>query len=142
ILHCFNCLNRKVFYDFLHKASLTCDVCGRLMKFTGPVWLGKLWTRKIVEKVAMLAKRRSLSKPKRIMMFVEKILTEIDSPPTYYTINTLCDLVGKPTPPLKTFLNRIREEGFSATLTHFNPQGFKTDAPITLLKKILLRSFP
>ncbi|MGP3667232.1 MAG: tRNA (guanine(10)-N(2))-dimethyltransferase [Candidatus Bathyarchaeota archaeon] len=142
ILHCFNCLNRKVFYGFLQKADLTCDVCGRLMKFAGPVWLGKLWARKIVEKVAMLTKKKPLSKPKRIMMVVEKILAEIDSPPTYYTINTLCDLMGKPTPPLKAFLGMIKEAGFNVTLTHFNPQGFKTDAPVNVLKKNLLRFFP
>ena len=142
VLHCFNCFNRKVFYGFLQKADLRCDICGRLMKFAGPVWLGKLWSQKIVEKVAMLVREKPLSKPKRVMRIVEKILAEINSPPTYYTMNSLCDLVGKPTPPLKIFLDKIRKEGFKATLTHFNPQGFKTNAPVNVLKKILLGISP
>ena len=140
IFHCFRCLNREVFHEIFPDFKLKCQVCGSLMDFSGPLWLGKLWEKEFVKKMVETVDKKILGQKKRITKILERILEEVDGNPTYYVLSHLCDLINVPVPPLTIILERIRKEGYKAYPTHFNSQGIRTDIPVETLKRILSKT--
>jgi len=64
-------------------------------------------------------------------------MAECHAPPTYYVLDKICDKMGLPTPPVRSVLEALRERGFEVSLTHFNLNGFKTNAPAKIVTKTL-----
>ena len=137
IYHCFNCLNRKIFNKPFPE-NQTCEICGGTMDFAGPLWVKELWDKKFVEKMLNLANVKDLGK--NLNKILWKIFLEIEGEPTYYVLSYLCDFLNIPTPSYQSIFKKLEKEGFKVTPTHFNPQGLKTNAPINILKKILLEN--
>ena len=56
---------------------------------------------------------------------------------TYFAVDKICDKLNLPVPPQKKVLNKLKEEGFNAVLTHFKSRGFRTNAPSDIVKEIV-----
>jgi tRNA (guanine26-N2/guanine27-N2)-dimethyltransferase len=50
-------------------------------------------------------------------------------------VDKICDKLNLPVPPQKKVLEKLREKGFQAVLTHFNSRGFRTDAPADVVRE-------
>jgi tRNA (guanine26-N2/guanine27-N2)-dimethyltransferase len=62
---------------------------------------------------------------------------ELDDQPYYYTIDEVGSALKTSPPPMNTILERIAQGGFCGSRTSFRPTGFKTNASMEEIKKLL-----
>jgi tRNA (guanine26-N2/guanine27-N2)-dimethyltransferase len=62
---------------------------------------------------------------------------ELDDQPYYYTIDEIGSAMKTSPPPMNTILERITQGGFRGSRTSFRPTGFKTNASMEEIKKLL-----
>lgn len=108
IYQCSHCLNRT-----LDKCK-RCDYCGAKMIKIGPLWLGKLFDRNLVNKMYKLASEQMKDKVDYLNIFRnEKDIV------TYYTTDSLASFLKMNEKSIDKFDNR----------TVLNPKGFRIDMP-------------
>ncbi|MEM2676816.1 MAG: tRNA (guanine(10)-N(2))-dimethyltransferase [Candidatus Bathyarchaeia archaeon] len=138
ILHCFNCFHRETFKEnALLGINGKCPSCSSKMDYAGPLWLGKIADEKFCALMKKEVEKRHFRLKKRIEKNLERIMAECHAPPTYYVLDKICDKMGLPTPPVRSVLEALRERDFEVSLTHFNLNGFKTNAPAKIVTKTL-----
>ena len=138
ILHCFNCFHRETTKElFTIEHSRKCSECGSKMSTAGPLRLGKIYDKKFCELMEEEAKQRKFRLKNRIGKILTLIKSEVEAPITYYVVDKLCDALTVPVPSVKKVIETLRNEGFPASLTHFNTEGIKSNAPATKMKEIL-----
>ena len=137
VYHCFKCLNRKFVFEPFPNLTATCNICGAKLNFAGPLWLGELHNKDTVKEIFDDLSMRKLGQRRRVWKILEKILGEIDAPPTYFVLTHLCDSLDIPTPQYSKVLKKIRSLGYSAVPTHFHSSGIKTDIPLEKFQTIL-----
>ena len=64
-------------------------------------------------------------------------LEESDAPQTHYEIHKVCKNLKTSAPPILDVMDKLRENGFFVSRTHFSPTSLKTDADIVELKSII-----
>lgn len=62
---------------------------------------------------------------------------ELDDQPYYYTIDEVGSALKTSPPPMNTILERIAQGGFCGSRTSFRPTGFKTNASMEEIKRLL-----
>lgn len=62
---------------------------------------------------------------------------ELDEQACYYTIDEVGSALKISPPPMSRILERLVQEGFKASRTSFRPTGFKTNASMEEIKKLL-----
>ncbi len=102
-----------------------CPTCGAKMLSAGPLWIGPLFSRSVLE-AALTLRSEPLKVEDKIFTIA---LDECDLPPTYYTVDELAELLKVATPSVKDVIGSLRARGFRAARTVFNPKGVRTDAP-------------
>jgi tRNA (guanine26-N2/guanine27-N2)-dimethyltransferase len=137
ILHCFACLHREIVNGITSPLKHICPTCGAKLVVAGPLWLGRIAYKNFCTIMHKEAEIRSFRQQKRIVKIVTLVQNEAEAPITYYAVDKICDKLNLPVPSQKPVLEELRREGFQAILTHFNSRGFKTDAPVTVIKKII-----
>lgn len=103
----------------------------------GPMWLGPLKDDEFVEKMLQEAKDHPLAS-RKTLPFLELILEELDLP-FYYETHAIARRHGIQVGKLSALMERLREEGFKATRTHFSPTAIKTDAPFDVVLEAMKR---
>jgi len=128
ILHCFNCFHRQTSPDLAPFLNGECPECGAPLKAAGPLWLGGLAEEDFCERIEKEAASRVEINGQigRILSLIKK---EAAAPATYFVVDKICDKLGLPSPPLGKVMERLAEEGFKVSATHFSTRGIKTDAP-------------
>jgi tRNA (guanine26-N2/guanine27-N2)-dimethyltransferase len=109
-----------------------CPTCGAKMQSAGPLWVGPLFSRSVLE--AALSSERLKSEDKTITIALE----ECDLPPTYYTVDELAERLKVATPAVKDVIGSLRARGFRAARTVFNPKGVRADAPKEVVEEAVL----
>ena len=138
ILHCFKCFHREILNkNFLIGHGGKCPECGSKLDLAGPLWLGKLSDKEFCVSMENEAEKRKLKSMRRIQKILALIKEEWDAPATYYVLDKLCDEMSLPVPSAKKFLHLLKEKGFQASLTHFNPKGVRSNASAAEMKKLL-----
>lgn len=119
IHHCPQCLYRGR-YDLGEPSK--CPVCGSETRIIGPVWLGKLSRKKLVEEMLKTKQFKIL----------ERIREESSvNQPFYYHLPSIAKSLGKSVPPIKKALEEL-----NAVRTHFDPEAIKTKKNIKRVKGI------
>lgn len=138
ILHCFKCLHRETLNkNFLIEHGGKCPECASKLDFAGPLWLGKLFNKEFCVLMEKEAKKRKLKSKRRIEKILALIKEECDAPATYYVLDKICDEMNLLVPSAKKVLYFLKEKGFQASPTHFNPKGIRTNASAAEIKKLL-----
>lgn len=138
ILHCFKCFHRETLdKNFLMGHGGKCPECGSKLDLAGPLWLGKLAEKEFCALMENEAEKRKLNFKRRIQKILALIKEEGDAPATYYVLDKLCDEMDLPVPSAKKVLLLLKEKGFQASLTHFNPKGVRSNACAAEMKKLL-----
>ncbi|NOX71212.1 MAG: tRNA (guanine(10)-N(2))-dimethyltransferase [Candidatus Micrarchaeota archaeon] len=109
-----------------------CQNCGKSARITGPLWTGKLKDSQICDAILKDMIARGFSDTKDVHTCVQ----EIDEP-FYYNIHKICKNLGISAPKLGDFFNKLESEGFAVSRTHLSDLGFKTNAPVRIIEKIL-----
>jgi len=137
ILHCFSCFHRETVSGITAPLKYACPVCGAKLNSAGPLWLGRIADKNFCSMMDEGAKERSLRQTKKLRKILSLVRNEAEAPVTYYAVDKICDALNLPVPPQKKVLDKLKEEGFQAVLTHFKSRGFRTDAPSDIIKKIV-----
>ncbi len=137
ILHCFSCFNRETSVGMISPPVRVCPDCGARLSFAGPLWLGKIADKTFSSLMEKEAEKRNLRQKKRLLKIISLVKDEAEASITYYTVDKICDKLNLPIPALKKVMNRVKKEGFQVAPTQFNSRGFKTDAPVNLVKEVI-----
>ncbi len=92
--------------------------------WAGPMWIGSLLAGEVVSRLNPLSYMGHATS-----ILVESLKQEVNAPPLYVNTHFLAKSLKASPPPLEKFLTAIKDGGYSATRTHFDPDGIKTDAP-------------
>jgi len=134
ISYCPNCM--KIYTAERAETPIVyCDECGLKMDHAGPLWLESLTDGEIVSK--MLVKARD---DPEIYYDVLKILDALRRENTkiigYFPVNILAKkLKRSPVKPAE-LIQKLRELGYAATITHIDPSGVKTNAPFKVIEEL------
>ncbi|MEM2910701.1 MAG: tRNA (guanine(10)-N(2))-dimethyltransferase [Nitrososphaerota archaeon] len=110
-----------------------CEVCKSIPHVFGPLWLGELASRNFVLRTMEKAYEADMNDACDLL---RKILDEVQNIPFYYRVDEIGRKLKSSAPKPVSMVERLRSIGFSASLTHFDGQGFKTDAPRRVVEQV------
>jgi len=131
ILHCFNCNNRVISSE----QKETCDFCNSKIKAAGPLWIKNLFDKEFVSKMTEIESELNLGKNYHTIL--TKCLKESEINEVYFTLDEVASMVKKSPPKLEDAISDLQKTGFKASPTTFSPTGFKTNARIGEITKII-----
>ncbi len=135
ILHCSNCLNRRVVRQSLWGVEEVCDVCGGKMEVGGPLWTGKLADPAFCSVMASISEEHLGDL--RLVRLINLVRDEAELPPSFYNIDLHCSRLKVRSQPTNKILTSLRDAGFRAARTHFDERGVKSDASNLEFDRIL-----
>ena len=136
-IHCSRCGFRGPIYGLAVHIERECPACGGLTKIAGPLWLGPFREPKFCNEVISELEVPPLNtkdKAKKIITFTRD---ELDIP-MFYDQHVICKELGASATGIETLIEALRASGFEASRTHFSGTSFRTDAPVAIIKKIIL----
>jgi tRNA (guanine26-N2/guanine27-N2)-dimethyltransferase len=139
ISHCKNCLHRQTSNGLASPIEETCPVCGEKLVHAGPLWLGDIQNKEFIQKMIDETNYKKINSEKEALKLLNKCLLEAEAPVTFFDIHTICKSLKISAPKFDSIIEQMKEEGFIAIKTHYNPLGIKTDASIEDIKNILLK---
>jgi len=110
-----------------------CEVCSSVPRVFGPLWLGELASKDLVLKALGMAYEADM---KEAYSLLRKISEEIQTIPFYYRVDEIGKRLKSRAPKPASIVDELRSIGFNASLTHFDGQGFKTDAPREVVERV------
>ena len=138
MLHCFKCFHRESLEGLSAIGhSGKCSECGSKLSLGGPLWLGRIFDSSFCQLMEEEQKHRKFKNGKRIEKILVLTKNEADAPIGYYVVDKLCDALNLPVPSVKSVIETLRNEGFQACLTHFNPKGIRSNALATKMKELV-----
>lgn len=128
MLYCRKCMARKT--SQYNKD----DCCKTAMEFAGPMWLGELWSKELVDQMYKIIDASN----KELVRLVMAIRDESRIPVVgFYSLPKLCKLLKTILPKRELFLKKIEQKKAKAALTHFLPESIRSDIKLEDLKRIL-----
>ena len=138
ISHCKNCLHRQVSNGLASPIEEVCPVCGEKLVHAGPLWIGAIQDADFIEKMIDETNHKKINTEKDALKLLNACLLEACAPATFYDVHTVCKSLKISAPKLDLIFDEIKNQGFIAIKTHFNPLGIKTNATIKDIEKILI----
>ena len=130
ILHCKNCGHRKITLEQEHE----CELCKLKVSIAGPLWIGSIFNKEFIQN--MLSEISNLEVDKVCEKILNKCLKESEMPGTYFTLDEIASKMKSSPPKLENVISSLQENNFLASVTAFNPTGFRTNANINEIIKI------
>jgi len=121
-LYCNNCLNFKTSNFNQEKCS-----CGKGFLFTGPLWIGNLFDKKLVTKMAK--DNKFLKEQKFLDLLKEESGKEMVG---FYDLHEISKVYQVPSPKLDPLLQKVK-----GVRTHFSRNGIKTEMDIKRIIKLI-----
>ena len=138
ISHCNNCLHRQISHGLASPIYEICPHCGEKLIHAGPLWIGPIQNSKFIEKMISEADNKKINSKKEALKLLHKCLDESDGPVTFYDVHSICKSLKISAPKFDLILEKLKNSGFIALKTHYNPLGIKSDAGIDDIKNILI----
>ena len=135
ILHCFNCYHRETSQHPFRDSQ--CPECGSKMDYAGPLWLGNILDQSFIELMSKENRSVAFTNSARITKLLNMLRDEAQAPMTYFVVDKLSGKHNLPSPSIESFIRALQNNGFQAVRTHFNSRGVKTNAPASLMHKLL-----
>ena len=139
ISHCKHCLHRQISDGLASPIEETCPICGEKLIHAGPLWIGAIQNKEFIEKMICETEHKKINTEKIALKLLNSCLLEAEAPPTFYDVHTICKSLKVSAPKLDLIFEELKNNGFIAIKTHFNPLGIKSNANINDLKNILLK---
>ena len=80
---------------------------------------------------------KTLQVDKRCEKILQKCIEEEGLPPTYYTLDEIASMTKSAPLGLEKALKHLQSSGYTASRTCFNPTGFRTNAKIDEICRLL-----
>ena len=130
IIFCRSCKDR---YTQTMKQT-KCRKCDHETEIAGPLWIGKLFEKEFVKKMRDV--KDDLIVSKRCERIIERSELEADLPATYYALDEIASMIKSAPLKLTDAVQRLKAQGYSASMTSLNPGGFRTDCEIDKITQI------
>jgi len=115
-----------------------CPSCKNSLVFAGPLWLGGLHERKTLERMRKLNQQRDYSQKDDLEKTLSRMIGEINMPPYYYDIHSMCKLLKRTeVPKIDSVILRLKAKGYKASRTHFSETSIKTDALLKTIRSVI-----
>jgi len=134
--HCNRCFNRAVEKGIANSLPRICERCGGRYEYAGPLWLGKLHEKATLERVMALNEGKNPEIDKVVSLMVE----ECDMPPFYFELHRITERLRTNAVSPRAVMSELKEEGFKASQTHFQPNSIKTDAGISEVEAVIKKA--
>jgi tRNA (guanine26-N2/guanine27-N2)-dimethyltransferase len=131
ILHCKHCGHRKITLNQEHE----CKLCKLTISVAGPLWIGKIFDREFIQN--MLLEIPNFKIDKICEKILHKCLAESEMPGTYFTLDEIASKMKSSPPKLENTISVLEKNNLVASVTSFSPNGFRTDAKINEIIKLL-----
>lgn len=101
----------------------------------GPLWIDPIFDAEYVKNIIDTLGRETNISTKNREKLLEILKNEIlvNDVLLYYNIQDIARKLGVSTPVIMDVVEKIREKGFRASKTHFDPTAIKTDAPLSIV---------
>jgi tRNA (guanine26-N2/guanine27-N2)-dimethyltransferase len=137
IVHCRKCLFRKPILGMAPHIPQECPICGEKLSVGGPMWLGSMQDPDFIKGMINLADEKQINKEKQVLKLLNLCLNESMLPPTFYDIHKISKKLKISSPRLMDVLDKLEEEGFLVSRTHYRPTGIKTNAPLEKIEEVV-----
>lgn len=129
IEHCFSCSG---FRALAEPRAEPCTNCGGRTVLAGPLWLGEIQDKRIIEKAVPYVDVMNI----RAIRLLDSCCKE-EGMPMYYDHHRLCRRLGITPKKVDRLVEALRESGWKASRTHFTGVGIKTNAGVKDIETIL-----
>ena len=143
VVHCYNCRHRY-FNRNVYGVSC-CNNCHKKITIGGPLWAAEMFDKDLIAKVIDSIAKSGYKhiNPKQIdfnplLDFFTVALSELDTIPFFYVNDEIGQLLKKNVMSVAKIMEILKKCGFQTSKTIFAPNGFKTNASITEIKKLLV----
>jgi len=99
------------------------------LTLSGPLWLGSLHHYPTLQAMKTIAQTWNYDQNDRLLKRLDLMIAEIPFPPYHFSLGQLGKWAKSDPPNRDRFFQSLRQQGFEATLLHWNPECFKTTAP-------------
>jgi tRNA (guanine26-N2/guanine27-N2)-dimethyltransferase len=130
--YCPECLNRT-FRGSIEDLEVECNNCHVNKKIGGPIWSDQLWDPRLVEKMTSNAGLIISNRMSEVQNLLSRITDEVEAPAFYYRTDRIAQKLHMNPPKTATVVRTLRDKGYTATLTHFDPNGFRTNAAARII---------
>lgn len=137
VVHCRKCLFREPLMGLAPHIPRNCPVCGEKLVVGGPMWLGSMQDPDFIRGMLELAEEKEINTEKKVLKLLNMCLDEATLPPTFYDIHKISEKLKISAPPLITVIEKLEEDGFSVSRTHYQPTAIKTNAPLERIEEII-----
>ncbi len=122
-----NLLDESAFFNFVNKKLV------KIFQRFGPIWTGVLYDSELVSRMAQLSLEYEASLQKFLNIILAESKINIIG---FYDVHALSKILKKNSPRKSEIIESLKEKGFFASETHFNPTAIKTDATFNDLIKL------
>jgi len=102
----------------------------------GPLWSEKLQDKQTIKELRTILFEKHLNTKNSLWKLLDLLEEEADAPSFFYTTDDIASTLKMAPPKIDTIFNELRNDGYVVTRTHFNPTGFKTNAPKKKIEKV------
>jgi tRNA (guanine26-N2/guanine27-N2)-dimethyltransferase len=135
LAHCRSCLNTMKL-ERLEDWSRSCSICGHENVPLGPIWLGPLTDGAIIQRI-LTSELASDDTYSEVLSLIRRLDRELQDIPWSYPISELSRRAKTSPPRPGEILEKLVEIGYRASATHYDPSSIKTDAPVTILTRLV-----
>ncbi len=129
-IYCKKCFWRKTIKRNLEFNLKHCPRCSEKTVYLGPLWTASLGHEKMCESLMSSAQKEGVPVSKKYFSLLANLKREVEGTPTYYNLHSICSRL-KISPAKKSLvIDYLRNKGFKAVETHFDPYSIKTNASI------------
>jgi tRNA (guanine26-N2/guanine27-N2)-dimethyltransferase len=131
LLQCQECPYREEMQGMFPE-TLCCPRCGKPLHPIGPLWLGAIQDNETLGLMRKNLDGMELGTKNDLGKLLELLREELPTS-SFYDYHRLAKYLGVSPPGIMVVLDRIREQGYPATRTHFSGYGIRTEAPLEVV---------
>ena len=119
----------------LHYKEIRCPVCNSEASFLGPLWIGEIFNENFCKKAYL--KLKNFTDDRKLLDKMELIVNESSINNPYITTESLSKTMQLNEISAKILVKSLINKGYKASLTHFDPKGFRTNAPHLIILELI-----
>ena len=137
VIHCFYCGNR--FVTKKPYQIMNCGNCHSKVSIGGPLWISNIYDKNVVSDIVYSFKYDYDGTKSNDLLkdFFTIALEELDDYPYHYINDEIGKSLKKNVMSIATIIDILKKNGFLSSKTVFATNGFKTNASLNDIKRLL-----
>jgi tRNA (guanine26-N2/guanine27-N2)-dimethyltransferase len=115
---------------------VSCPHCDQKLTPVGPLWLGSINDRPVLERMKERLEGMELGTKKELLKLLELCKEELDTS-SHYDYHVFAKWLKVSPPEITTVIERLISQGYPSTRTHYSGYGIKTDAPVDVISAVI-----